>query len=89
MNADQLFHPSSLNLQPSIFNRQHLILEKVNSNNNSKQFPKPPLSPLFAPDSGLRGREKGRIECCLLRIVLLRIVLEQFATARHPYPLLP
>jgi hypothetical protein len=84
MNADQLFHPSSLNLQPSIFNRQHLILEKVNSNNNSKQFPKPPLSPLFAPDSGLRGREKGRIECCLLRIVL-----EQFATARHPYPLLP
>jgi hypothetical protein len=40
-----IFHPSSLNLQPSIFNRQHLFLEKGNSNNNSKQFPKPPLYP--------------------------------------------
>jgi hypothetical protein len=73
---------STFNLQPkrsgATFNRWHLILEKVNSNNNSEQFPKLPLSPLFAPDSGFRRREKGRIECCLLRIVL-----EQFATPSH------
>jgi hypothetical protein len=55
--------------QPSTLPTAELILGKVNSNNNSKQFPKPLVLPLFAPDTGLPGREKDRIECCLLRIV--------------------
>jgi hypothetical protein len=58
---------STSNLQPSTFNRWHLILGKVNSNNKSEQFPAPPLFSLFAPDSGPRGRQKERIEPYLAR----------------------
>jgi hypothetical protein len=76
---------SAFNLQPSIlalsavegpapsavegFNRQHLILEKGNSNNNSKQLPKPFFFPRFAPDFGPGEAKKGRIECPLHQIV--------------------
>jgi hypothetical protein len=55
--------------QPSTLPTAELILGKVNSNNNSKQFPKPLVLPLFAPDTGLPGCEKDRIICCLLRII--------------------
>jgi hypothetical protein len=52
---------STFNLQPSIFNRQYLILQKLNSNNKSEQFPTPPLFPLFAPDFGPCAGRKHRI----------------------------
>ena len=61
------------NLPPSILPTAELILGKVNSNNNSKQFPKPLVFPLFAPDTGLPGREKDRIIFCLLRIVPIQL----------------
>ena len=43
----------------SILPTAELILQKVNSNNNSKQFTQPHFPPLFAPDSGLREAKKA------------------------------
>jgi hypothetical protein len=45
----RLHRPSStVNPQPSIFDRQHLILEKLNSNNKSEQILLPPYMTIFS-----------------------------------------
>jgi hypothetical protein len=69
------FNLQPSNLPPSILPTADLILQKLNSNNKSEQFPAPPLFPLFAPDSRAWGRKKDRIEPCLPRFVPKQLVL--------------
>jgi hypothetical protein len=53
----------------SILPTAELILQKVNSNNNSKQFTQPHFPPLFAPDSGLREAKKAGLNAICFELI--------------------